>query len=53
VGGSTIKGGVRVRWTCFLSIYENRRMNPVEIVRRRRMGERRRTMEGLNLPKIY
>jgi hypothetical protein len=29
----------------FVSIYENRRMTPVEIVLRRR-GERARTMEG-------
>jgi hypothetical protein len=33
----------------FVFIYENRRMNPDEIVLRSREGGRRRTMEGVNL----
>jgi hypothetical protein len=38
---------------CFVCIYENRRMQPVEIVLRREKGGRRKTMEGVNLTKIY
>jgi hypothetical protein len=36
----------------FVSIYENRRMKPVEIVLRRE-GGRGRTIEGVNPTKIY
>jgi hypothetical protein len=35
----------------FVSIYENRRMKPVEIVLRRERGKR--TIEGVNPTKIY
>jgi hypothetical protein len=35
----------------FVSVYENRRIKPVEIVLRR--GERRRSTEGVNQTKIY
>jgi hypothetical protein len=34
-------------------IYENRRMKPVEIVLGRGVGERERTMEGVNLTNLY
>jgi hypothetical protein len=37
----------------FLFIYENRRMKPVGIVLRSGEEERERTMEGVNLTKIY
>jgi hypothetical protein len=37
----------------FLSIYENRRIKPVEIVLRRREGGRGRMMEGVNIIKTY
>jgi hypothetical protein len=37
---NTRKGGMRCRrWMYFVSIYENRRMKPLEIVLRRREGE--------------
>jgi hypothetical protein len=38
---------------CFVFIYENRRMKPVEIVLRRGEEGRGRMMEGVNLAKIY
>jgi hypothetical protein len=34
---------------CFVSIYENRRMKPVEIALRRGSERRGRMMEGINL----
>jgi hypothetical protein len=34
---------------CLISIYENRRMNPVEIVLRKEGGGRGRIIEGVNL----
>jgi hypothetical protein len=37
----------------FVFIDENRRMKPIEIVLRRGEGRKRRTMEGVNLTKIY
>jgi hypothetical protein len=37
----------------FCFIYENRKMKLVEIVLRREEGKTRRTMEGVNLIKIY
>jgi hypothetical protein len=36
-----------------VSIYENRRMKPVEIVLRRGGEERRENDGGVNLPKVY
>jgi hypothetical protein len=35
-------------WMHFVSIYENTRMKPIEIVLRRKGGRRERTMEGVN-----
>jgi hypothetical protein len=38
----------RIQWMYFASIYENRRIKPVEIVQERE-GGRRETEEGINL----
>jgi hypothetical protein len=38
---------------CFITIHENRRVKPVEIVLRKEKGGRGRTMEGVNSAKIY
>jgi hypothetical protein len=38
---------------CFISIYENRRLKPVEIILIIGGGGKGRTMEGKNLTKIY
>jgi hypothetical protein len=37
----------------FAPIYENRRMEPLEIVLRSGEGERGRMMEGVNPTKVY
>jgi hypothetical protein len=37
----------------FVSIYEYRRMKPVEIVLRKEEGRRGRMTDGVNLTKIY
>jgi hypothetical protein len=48
------KGLMRVNmYTYFVSIYENGRMKPVEIVLRSGGEERGRMMEGINLTMIY
>jgi hypothetical protein len=50
----SVEGGLRVIYMgmYFVSIYENRRMKPVEIVLRRGEGGRGR-MEGGNPTKVY
>jgi hypothetical protein len=40
-------------WMCFVSMYENRRVKPVEIVLRREEGGSRQKIEGINPTKIY
>jgi hypothetical protein len=40
-------------WMYFVSIYENRRMKLAEIVLRNGEEGSRRTMEGVNLAKMY
>jgi hypothetical protein len=51
-GVGTRKGEITVyMWMCFVFIYENRRMKPVEIVLRG--GGKSRMIEGIYLTKIY
>jgi hypothetical protein len=38
---------------CFVSIYENTRMKPIEIILRKGEGIRGRMMEGVDPTKIY
>jgi hypothetical protein len=40
-------------WMHFVSIYQNRGMKPVETALRRRWGQERIIMGGVNLTKIY
>jgi hypothetical protein len=42
-----------IQRVCFVSIYENRRMKPAEIVLRRGVGEKGRMMEGVNPTKTH
>jgi hypothetical protein len=47
VGGQKERGKEGVWWVCFVSIYENRRMKPVEIVLRRWERGRWRMTESM------
>jgi hypothetical protein len=56
VGGGWAQGKQEqecIWWIYFVSIYENSRMNPVEIVLKREKWRKRENDGGINLTNIY